>query len=58
MNVGDVVVLKAHGGPEMVIEKIGKAIGRQPVTCVWFAGTKKNRANFDARVLQRADSDG
>jgi uncharacterized protein YodC (DUF2158 family) len=53
MDVGDVVVLRA-GGPEMVVASIRKAVlGRQLISCVWFARTKKVQASFDAKILKR-----
>lgn len=57
MKVGDVVVLRA-GGPEMVVDRIGKPrLGRQPVSCVWFAGTKRFQGVFDVHVLRKVVAD-
>jgi len=46
-QVGDLVQLKS-GGPKMTINSM---IGNN-YTCVWFAGTKHNKANFTAQALQ------
>ena len=54
MNVGDVVVLRAKKGPEMVVESIRKGLqGKQSVSCSWIIGSKKALAAFDPGVLNR-----
>jgi uncharacterized protein YodC (DUF2158 family) len=54
MKVGDVVCLLA-GGPQMTVNRIGKAIGKVPVHCTWFEKNIVRRSVFDARELRKIE---
>jgi uncharacterized protein YodC (DUF2158 family) len=44
---GDVVQLKS-GGPKMTVRELEDQTG---VVCVWFAGSKRETARFEASTL-------
>lgn len=52
-KVGDVVTLKAAGGPEMVIEYIDEE-EKGDITCVWFEKkTVRKSGDFKATSLKK-----
>jgi len=57
MKIGDIVSL-VSGGPKMTVQSVRKAIGKQPVHCIWFEKNKLAQAAFDAGVLKKAVPEG
>ncbi|WP_027186805.1 YodC family protein [Desulfovibrio cuneatus] len=47
-KIGDLVQLKS-GGPKMTVNSVTFPLS---CTCVWFAGTKSNKENFNYEALQ------
>lgn len=50
---GDIVQLKS-GGPPMTVANPQAYVDE--VTCVWFAGAKREEVNFEQEVLQTYDA--
>jgi uncharacterized protein YodC (DUF2158 family) len=49
---GDLVVLES-GGPVMTVEDVNKYASND-ITCVWFAGAKREFASFQPHSLELA----
>jgi len=49
---GDLVVLKS-GGPVMTVDDVDK-YGQTGVSCVWFAGAKREVATFQHHSIELA----